>query len=84
MKTMKALKPQTYKGKRYATGESFPVRRSDIRLLEALGRGEVVTPEPVAPVLPSRFFNYQTTSMDADEVPKPAKRKYVRKAKVEE
>lgn len=84
MKTMKALKPHRYKGKLRKTGEEYPVARADIRLLEALGHGIQVVPEEKPVVVPSRFYSYHTTSMEAEEAPKPAKRKYTRKAKVEE
>ena len=84
MKTMKALKPHRYKGKMRKVGEEYSVARADIRLLTVLGNGVEVVPEQAMPALPSRFYDYHTTAMQAEESPKPAKRKYTRKAKVEE
>ncbi len=84
MKTMKVLKPHSYRGKSYKVGATYPVARADIRLIEALKRGKVVEPEVTATYLPPLSYDYRTTSMQADEAPKPQKRKYTRKAKVEE
>ena len=80
MKTMKVLKEHRYRGKLRKVGSEYPVARADIRLVEAMGWGRVYVPEEPAPVLPDRFFRYETTALEAT---KP-KRKYVRKVKVEE
>lgn len=85
MKTqVEALRAHRYGGKLKRKGDRYTIAEAgDLRLFKAL-RWVTESPDPAPTVLPPQFYDYRTTSMQAEEAPKPQKRKYTRKAKVEE
>lgn len=97
MKYGKVLIPHVYSGKRRHTGEIYPVRRSDYRLLVTLGRIEIV-PDPNAEAVPGGSLKeqyltsdfpkdhegYRTTAMEAEPEPVKSKRPYRRKKAISE
>lgn len=74
MKTAKVLKEHLYRGQRRKIGTTYPVARADYRLLEKLGRIEIVPGSER-----SLRDQYITTSMEAEPEQPRKKRKYTRR-----
>lgn len=82
MKHAKALKPHDYLGKQRAVGDVYKIRRTDIVLLERLGRIEIVPDPNEVPVSfskPKPQPTYRTTAMEPEPEPVRVKRPYRRK-----
>lgn len=79
MKSAEALKDHDYLGKQRKKGDVYYIRRTDIPLMEKLGRIKIV-PDPNEERVPSL---YHTTTMDTETEQPRQKRKYTRRKVVE-
>lgn len=77
MKSAEALKDHDYLGKYRKKGDVYYIRRTDIPLMEKLGRIRIV-PDPKDTSLKDHYF---TTAMEAEPEPVKKKRPYNRKKK---